>query len=93
MTRTVVGDGTGGGATLPVRIVMRLLPEMALATVVSVVSVVTVVSVGTVVTVVTVVSVVATCERDIHGSEIEVKEGRFLHFDPSMSYLLASFLT
>lgn len=80
MTRTVVGDGTGGGATLPVRIVMRLLPEMALATVVSVVSVVTV------------VSVVATCERDIHGSEIEVKEGRFLHFDPSMSYLLASFL-
>lgn len=89
MTRTVVGDGTGGGATLPVRIVMRLLPEMALATVVSVV---TVVSVGTVVTVVTVVSVVATCERDIHGSEIEVKEGRFLHFDPSMSYLLASFL-
>lgn len=84
MTRTVVGDGTGGGATLPVRIVMRLLPEMALATVVSVVSVVSVV---------TVVSVVATCERDIHGSEIEVKEGRFLHFDPSMSYLLASFLT
>ncbi|WP_423199381.1 hypothetical protein DFLDMN_005980 [Cupriavidus sp. H19C3] len=87
MTRTVVGDGTGGGATLPVRIVMRLLPEMALATVVSVVSVVSVV------TVVTLVSVVATCERDIHGSEIEVKEGRFLHFDPSMSYLLASFLT
>lgn len=84
MTRTVVGDGTGGGATLPVRIVMRLLPEMALVTVVSVV---------TVVTVVTLVSVVATCERDIHGSEIEVKEGRFLHFDPSMSYLLASFLT